>query len=436
MRVPALLPVLALVALPSFCVAQTPYFPANAAGSTWETTDPATLGWCADRIDSLYAYLDAHNTKGFIVLKEGRIVLEHYQGTFTQDSLWYWASAGKTLTSLLTGIAQEQGYLDINASTDTYLGNGWSSEPPAKEALITVRDQLTMTSGLDDGVPDNHCTLDTCLQFLADAGTRWAYQNAPYTLLDPVISAATGQNFNLYFNQRIRNPIGMGGLWLYSGYDHLYFSNTRSMARFGLLAMNGFVWDGDTLLHDQDYIHAMTHPSQTLNNAYGYLWWLNGQSSFMLPTLQFVFPGPIMPDAPSDMFNGLGKYDQLLNVAPSQGLVLVRMGNAAESTNEVSVVFNNTIWQYMNTLPCDIGIAEPTASNKLFIHPNPCTDQVRIDLPAGSGRTEVSVVNALGVKVLSTDDPLRIEVAALPPGPYTVRVVRGGSVWVGRLIKE
>ncbi|MEZ5069123.1 MAG: hypothetical protein R2847_11860 [Bacteroidia bacterium] len=38
-----------------------------------------------------------------------------------------------------------------------------------------------MTSGLDDGVPDNHCTYDSCLVYLADAGTRWAYHNAPYT---------------------------------------------------------------------------------------------------------------------------------------------------------------------------------------------------------------------------------------------------------------
>ena len=75
MRVTTLLPSLALLVLSSFCVAQTPYFPAPVAGSTWETADPATLDWCPDRIDSLYAYLDAHNTKGFLVLKDGRIVL-------------------------------------------------------------------------------------------------------------------------------------------------------------------------------------------------------------------------------------------------------------------------------------------------------------------------------------------------------------------------
>ena len=43
-----------------------------------------------------------------------------------------------------------------------------------------------------------------------------------------------------------------------------------------------------------------------------------------------------MPDAPADTYNALGKNDQLINVSPSEGLVLVRMGNAAEESVQVS----------------------------------------------------------------------------------------------------
>jgi CubicO group peptidase (beta-lactamase class C family) len=435
MRIPHAAFLIALLGMGRAATAQSPYFP-PVIGNTWETTDPGTLGWCPDRIDSLYAYLDSHNTKGFIVLKDGRIVLEHYAGTFTQDSLWYWASAGKTLTSLLTGIAQEEGYLDIDLPVDTYLGPGWSAEPPDKEALITVRNQLTMTSGLDDGVTDNHCTLDTCLQYLADAGMRWAYHNAPYTLLDPVITAATDQNFSLYFDQRIRNPIGMGGFWFYSGYDHVYASTVRGMARYGLLALGGFVWDGDTLLHDQDYAYAMTHPSQALNNAYGYLWWLNGQPDFMLPGLQIVFPGPILPNAPADMFNALGKNDQMINVVPSEGLVLVRMGEAADEAHEVSLVFDDIIWQYMNALSCNAALTEAeTGTAPTRVYPNPCTDEARILLPPGSGNATIILGDAMGRTVLSSTDP-HLDVASLPPGLYTVRVVCRAATHIARLLKQ
>ena len=141
-----------LIALQS--KSQSLYFP-PVTGNTWDTISPATLGWCQPRIDSLYNFLESRNSKAFIVLKNGKIVLEKYFGTFTQDSLWYWASAGKTITAVAIGIAQQEGLLNINNLSSQYLGVGFSSAPLEKENLITVRNQLTMTSGFDDGVPDN-----------------------------------------------------------------------------------------------------------------------------------------------------------------------------------------------------------------------------------------------------------------------------------------
>ena len=142
--------------------AQALYFPP--IGSTqWDTISPNSLGWCQNNIDSLYQFLDVNNTKAFILLKDGKIVLENYFGGFAQNDPWYWASAGKTITSFMTGIAQQEGFLNITDTTSSYLGNGWTACSSAKEEKITIRNQLTMTSGLDDGVADPYCTLDTCL---------------------------------------------------------------------------------------------------------------------------------------------------------------------------------------------------------------------------------------------------------------------------------
>jgi len=95
---------------------QNLYFP-PVTGNVWETTSPASLGWCEEHLPELYDYLEDANSKGFIVLKDGRIVLEKYFGTFTKDSLCYWASAGKSLTSFLVGIAQQAGKLSIEDSS-------------------------------------------------------------------------------------------------------------------------------------------------------------------------------------------------------------------------------------------------------------------------------------------------------------------------------
>jgi Secretion system C-terminal sorting domain len=74
----------------------------------------------------------------------------------------------------------------------------------------------------------------------------------------------------------------------------------------------------------------------------------------MLPTLQFVFNGPLCVDAPADMFAGIGKNGQLVSVAPSKGMVVVRMGNAPSGPgSEVSTVLLNQIWQHLNGIMCN-----------------------------------------------------------------------------------
>ena len=154
--------------------AQSLYFPPN-IGNTWDTISPSSIGWCQPGIDLLYSYLDQTGTDAFIVLKDGKIVLEKYFGTFTVDSPHYWASAGKSLTAMLTGIAQDKALVNINSPVSNYLGNGWSAAPFAKESLVTLRHLLTMTSGLEDkpAAPcDNESTTATCLQYFTDTGQR------------------------------------------------------------------------------------------------------------------------------------------------------------------------------------------------------------------------------------------------------------------------
>lgn len=432
----AFLTAIAAAGLPALVTAQSLYFPPNGPNGTWETVDPATLGWCQPRIDSLFAYLDAQHTKGFMVLKDGRIALEHYFGSFTQDSLWYWASAGKALTATTVGAAQEDGFLNILDPTSTYLGPGWTSASETQETAINVRHQLTMTTGLNDAGPDNNCAQPSCLTFFAVAGTRWAYHTGPYALLHPVVANATGQTFSSYFNTRIRDRIGMTGLWLTNSGTVVYFSNLRSMARFGLLAMNNMVWDGDTVLHDTAFVHASISPSQQFNRSYGYLWWLNGQPGFMLPQTQIVFPGPLIPNAPMDTYSALGKNDQIINVSPAQGLVLVRMGNAAGTSAQVSTVFDNMIWQNMNNLDCTAGVDELQDTSTAKAYPNPASGVVSLALPAGVQIGEVRVSDSLGRTVLMVLGQRAIDLSGLTPGVYTIATEAGGQRHISRVVKE
>ena len=404
--------------------AQSGYFPPT-SGSTWQTMPPSELGWCQDSIAALIDYLDDEQSKAFIVLKDGKMVIEHYFDTFTQDSLWYWASAGKSLTAFLVGRAQEEGLLSINDRTSDHLGTGWTSASANQEDQITIRHQLTMTTGLNDGTGTPDCLTPSCLQYLSDAGTRWAYHNAPYTLLRSVVEAASGQTYNQFTNTNIKQQTGMDGLWIMAGDNNVFFSTARSMARFGLLMQNSGVWDGDTVMYDQQYLYDMTHPSQSLNEAYGYLWWLGGQNSFMVPTVQVVFPGSPAPSAPSDMFAGLGKNGQMVSVSPSEGMVVVRMGNS-NGGGLVSMDLAEGIWWRLNHLSCATAIAESEA-NEIGVYPNPASETITLRGSSITNGASLSIFNGLGQlqKEALLHSNRTIDLSDLSPGLYFLRLNDG-----------
>ncbi len=316
----------------------------------WATVSTEALRWDNAQIDSLIQYLENKNSKAFIILVDGKIAIEHYFGTFTKDSVWYWASAGKGITALLTGIAAEQGYLSLDDKVSKHLGSGWSSLTAEQEDSIRVIHNLTMTTGLNDAGADAFCTLAPCLTYKAEPGTRWAYHNAPYTLLESIIANSSNSNYNTYTQLNLKSKTGMTGLWVKSGFNNVFYSNARSMARFGHLMLNNCVWNGDSILRNQDYCRKMTTSSQQLNPAYGYLWWLNGKPFYKQPGLQLNFDGWLIPSAPSDMFAALGKNDQKIYVVPSKKMVVIRMGEKANESTLALSMFDNTLWKYINAL--------------------------------------------------------------------------------------
>ncbi len=402
---------------------QNLYFP-PLTGNVWDSILPSTVGYCQPRIDSLYNYLQAKNTKSFIILKDGKRVLEKYFGTYTRDSIFYWASASKSLASFITGVAQEKGFININNKVSQYLGTGWTNATTVKEDMILVKNLLQMTSGLDDVPPlpcNNEDTTKTCLLYKADASTRWAYHTGAYRKVQDVVSNAVGQNYNTITTNWIKTKTGMSGLWS----QQVYYSKARDMARFGLLNLNKGIWNTDTLMKDASYFTAMTTTSQSLNVSYGYLWWLNGKASFMTPQSQFVFPGTLMSNAPTDMFCALGKNDQKIYVVPSQNLVIVRQGNTAGGFSLAASAFDNVLWDYINKLSCVTGINESSTGSSNLMYPNPVNDVLTIENT--TYLTGITVRNVVGDVVYSlkntTAQPnIIIDVSFLPKGIYFIEL--------------
>ena len=321
-------------------VSETMYFPPN-SGIQWETQSIGSLGWNQAAVQPLKEYLVQTNTRSFMILVNGRIVMEEYFDGHTSTSEWEWNSAGKTLVAATVGIAQQESLLNITNKASDYLGTEWTSMPSNKENLITVRHLLTMTSGNDD---TKQYMIKPNLTYVADAGTRWAYSNIFQKLTD-VVASASGKSFENYFNEKLKSRIGMDGYWNFGTVFTIYNSSTRSMARFGILALNKGKWKDEQIINSPFFSESIS-TSQNINPSYGYLWWLNGKTGFMVPGSQTFYSGTLVPNAPADMYAAMGANDQRIYVVPSRNLVVVRMGEASNPSDPNFAVsgFDNELW--------------------------------------------------------------------------------------------
>jgi CubicO group peptidase (beta-lactamase class C family) len=325
-------------------------------GKDWKRVSPREAGIDADKLEAALDYAGNNKSSGVVVLWKGRLLAEKYwpldrargaslrylsgarakdaEGRVIEDV----ASVQKSVVALLVGMAQERKLVEIGRPASDYLGKGWSEASPDQEGRITLRHLLTMTSGLNER-----------LEFVGPAGSRWQYNSTAYSRARDCVAKASGKSANALTREWLTSRIGMSdSSWKQRPFaardpkqNQLGFATTaRDLARFGLLILARGEWDGDMILADRDYFKDMLAPSQELNPAYGYLWWLNGQE-FVLRGRRRV-PGPTVPNAPKDLVAANGALGRKCWVVPSLDLVVTRLGDQPKDRS-----FDNQFWKLM-----------------------------------------------------------------------------------------
>jgi CubicO group peptidase (beta-lactamase class C family) len=115
------------------------------------------------------------------------------------------------------------------------------------------------------------------------------------------------------------------------------------------LALNKGKWESNQVINETFFTESISS-SQTINPSYGYLWWLNGYPTYMVPGGQTVYTGPLVPNAPADMYSAMGASDQRIYVVPSKKMVVIRMGDASDPSNPNFALsgFDNELWGKIN----------------------------------------------------------------------------------------
>ncbi len=318
----------------------------------WASLSPSAAGFDPEALSAAVARAIADQSVGVIVLRGGRIAVESYAPGWGPDKSRQLASAAKSVVSVLVGIAIDQGHIKgVEQSASDFIPQ-WRGTP---KAAITIRNLLTMTSGLHfeglqvRNVQGDQFAINAAVPLDYPPGTHWAYATPIFHLLYHVLEKATGEPFEVYAQRELIGPLGMQH-WTWdtnigqgaNGPVKNYYTaicSTRDLARFGLFALRGGQWNGRQLV-SKSYFRAATSPSQTMNPSYGYLWWLNSKSGYNASGAEagFRYEG-----SPPDTFGALGAKGQVAIETPSLDLVVVRQGGKPGDPKEITNLLASTI---------------------------------------------------------------------------------------------
>ncbi len=294
-------PAVAPASIPS-----TPPIPACDPGSPWPKAEPQEVGLDPAILETLIGKIQETPPPDFralVVARDGKLVVEEYFHSFTSTDVHDVRSAGKSVTSLLTGIAVDQGKLSVSdrvvdVLSDVPTGDAPKGDAPTKRD-ITVEHLLTMSSGLasdddDDDSPGTEGRMDESDDFTRFAlqlpmaftpGERYAYSSAVAFLMGVVVERVMGMTLEEHARRHLFGPLGICELrWRTSPQGHTtgmgnLFLRAVDFAKLGQLMLDHGRW-GDRVVLSPEWVEHSLQKAHDIDevdpfaNGYGYMWFL------------------------------------------------------------------------------------------------------------------------------------------------------------------
>lgn len=326
------------------------------ASTPWALPDhpePPPIQWRWGFLgQSVDDYMDATQTTGLLIIKEGQVVAERYQYGRQPGMPMRSFSMAKTFTAMLVGIAHEKGLI---RSLDDRAADYWPEIAASAYGQTSIRNLLRMGSGVpyrelytwtpdDDnwvwamvlyhpsnaGQPrriEQHLLARTKREF--DQGQRFHYASIETEILGRVLRRATGQSIAQLTQAWLWQPMGAEhpAHWLLSTTDGTegtagsFNASLRDYGRFGMLLANDGVRDGQVIIPREYLLDATDVQRQppafrpraaTPYMGYGYQTWLlpfktrtfalqgiHGQTIYVQPDTKIVMVQTAVHAAPS-----------------------------------------------------------------------------------------------------------------------------------------
>jgi CubicO group peptidase (beta-lactamase class C family) len=287
--------------------------------------------------EQLDRILEGNDTIAFLIVQGDAVRYERYFQGHGPAALSQLFSVSKSVTSILVGMAIEDGYL---AGVDQPVTDLVPELADRGFAGATLGHLLTMTSGSsyleNNNAFGRHVILNytprlerQILQFEAERppGELWRYKSGDNALLALALDRALGgETIADYTQRRLWTPLGMEDPAVWS-LDHegdglektwcCLATSPRDLAKVGRFVLDRGAWQGQQLL-SAGWIEQSTSaqvPESALPGGnresrwwwnYGYQWWLASEEE--------------------RDFAALGLDGQILYLHPGKDLIVVRLG--------------------------------------------------------------------------------------------------------------
>ncbi|WP_321299751.1 serine hydrolase [Marinifilum fragile] len=292
-------------------------------------------------------YLENYETVAYLIIQDGKVLYEEYWDGYDADSHSNIFSATKSIVSLLIGIAIDEGKIK---SVDEPIGNYLKEFANDERGKITIKDLLTMSSGLDwdeaYSSPTSVTTkayygkklrkVSTDQQLIEKPGVRFRYQSGNTQLLAFIVEEATGETIAKYAEHTLWKPMHAvnTALWSLDKKDGdeksfcCFNTNARDAARFGQLVLNKGSWNGKQLVSEQYITDATSAADYLLNEEktaaldfYGYQYWILPYKNMNIPYMR-------------------GHLGQYIYTIAEKNAVVVRFGKAKDEIKQGQITMD------------------------------------------------------------------------------------------------
>ncbi len=309
----------------------------------WEVQPAKTAGLNTDLLQQLSKAIDStfNAVHSVILIKKGKIVFEKYAGGFSHHDKHRLKSVSKFITTILTGLAVDQGLIKSSKRSIFELTPEYRNNKDRLKSQITLEHLMTMTSGLEWRESDvlyGDSLNDETQMFKANdwgayvlskkmihpPGSTFEYSGGNANLLGIALHNVLKENVDDFAGKHLFQPLGITDYSWWKHPQNNWISaaaglslKPRDLAKIGQLYLRQGIWQGRQII-SSDWVQATAKSYIDVGEigpfqlGYGY-------------SVLVINKGPEgMPDLKGYVATGNG--GQILWILPEQEVVVVMTG--------------------------------------------------------------------------------------------------------------